>query len=111
MVNAPTAQDIPDAIVRPRLALWLWERDLDYRAAGTLFGCSHTQVVIICRPFGDPERRRPKDDLLARIVEVTAGEIGSPDFDPPVLRGRWVRVDPSAPANLADARVLAGRAS
>lgn len=42
------------------------------------------------RPFVDPLRKRPGQQLLTRIVRVTRGEVRPEDFSPPVadiLRG------------------------
>lgn len=84
--ETPETPVAPDPVLRPALALWLFERGLDTRQAGELFGCSHGQIHIICKPFDDPEWRPPRLPLLERIVLVTRGEITGEDFIPPHVR-------------------------
>lgn len=77
----------PAVVPKPELALWIWQRGLSLKRAGELFGCSYEQVRLMCLPFADQARRVPDTDLMRRIIDATAGEIGLKHFYPPELRG------------------------
>lgn len=78
---------IPDPKPRPKLAWWLFDRDVDFRKAEPLFGFTREVVRRWCLPFGDPKRRTPTPDQIRTIVEVTGGEVTAADFYPPELNG------------------------
>lgn len=78
--------------VRPRPALdrWMRDRNLDDAAGSKLFKCTRQMVHAMRRPFDDPQRKRPGQELLTRIVRATDGAVRPEDFSPPVadiLRG------------------------
>lgn len=79
---------------RPALAKWLWDRDLDFRDGGRMFGCSHAALQNYCRPFDDDERRVPKPKLMEAIVVKTGGAVKPASFYPD-----WLNVfgDPAEP--------------
>lgn len=70
----------PDIVRKPKLALFIFERDLTLHAVGEAIGCSHEHVRRLCLPFGDPRRRVPDDALMKEIVRWTNGQIGPADF-------------------------------
>lgn len=81
---------VPVATPRPALDRWCRDRNLDDASAAALFGCTKEMVNKLRRPFVDPLRKRPGQQLLTRIVRVTRGEVRPEDFSPPVadiLRG------------------------
>lgn len=71
---------------RPALAQWMFDRDISAEAAGIRLGKSPVQVRRYCRPFGDPRRQTPSEQVIARIVEWTRGAVTAIDFYPPALR-------------------------
>lgn len=73
----------PEPVVRPKLAHFIWSRNLDWREAGKQLGMSGEGVRAICLPFGDPKRRIPRPRTMKRIGEWTQGEVGPADFYPP----------------------------
>lgn len=73
---------------KPKLAQWLFDRDVKPPAAAVKLGVSPTQVRRYLLPFGDPRRQVPGEDVLKKIVEWTAGEVTVADFYPPELSGR-----------------------
>jgi hypothetical protein len=75
----------PQPLPRPALARFIWERDLDLKTVGDALGCSYEQVRRICLPFGDTRRRVPAEELMARIVKWTNGEVKPVDFYSPHL--------------------------
>lgn len=84
------ATSIPVARPRPAVDRWCRDHDLDDAAAAALFGCSKQMVNRMRRPFDDPDRKRPGQALLTRIVRATHGAVRPEDFSPPVeaiLRG------------------------
>ena len=78
--------DLPDPILRPGLAHWMWLRGLKPSDLEGPLACSYQTIRRICLPFDSAERRMPDDDLLVRIHTLTAGEITLLDFYPPHLR-------------------------
>lgn len=80
------AQPTPHPVRRPRLAKWVWDRDLNWRKAGAHFGLSHEAVRRYCLPFGHPGRVRPDELTRARIAEKTGGEVPADSFDEPIAR-------------------------
>jgi hypothetical protein len=74
----------PDPILRPKLALFLWERDLRLKAAGQALGRSHEYVRLVCLPFSDPQRTIPDDEFISRVEAFTKGAITRADFEPTV---------------------------
>lgn len=77
----------PDPVLRPRLALFIWERNLDLKVVAEAIGCSHETVRRLCLPFGDSKRRVPAEELMSRILDWTGGQITAGDFYPPHLNG------------------------
>lgn len=85
-----TGTSVPVARPRPALDRWCRDHDLDDAAAAALFECSKQMVNRMRRPFDDPDRKRPGQALLTRIVRATGGAVRPEDFSPPVeqiLRG------------------------
>ncbi|HEX7887290.1 MAG TPA: hypothetical protein VF474_15035 [Phenylobacterium sp.] len=78
----------PAPLNRPKLARFLWDRDLGYAAAGEHLGRSGEWVRLVCLPFDDPRRRIPDADDMARIHAWTLGEVTPADFYRPELTGR-----------------------
>lgn len=75
---------VPAPRPRPALDRWCRERDLNDAQAAKLFGCSKNMVNLMRRPFADPMRKRPGQDLMTRIVRLTEGVVRPEDFSPPV---------------------------
>ena len=86
----------PSPLLRPKLARYLWDRDVDLRAAGEALGRSREWVRLACLPFEDPRRRIPDAAFMERIHAWTRGEITPSDFYPPHIRGdaRLAEVQP-----------------
>lgn len=72
---------------KPKLARWMFERNISAQTAAGLLGCSTQTIRNITRDFGDSRRTVPHEDLLGRIVAWTEGEIVAADFYPPHLNG------------------------
>lgn len=68
---------------RPKLALWMFERDLNPEDGARAVGCSPETIRRYCRPFGHPDRRMPHPDRMARIVAWTGGVVQPGDFYEP----------------------------
>lgn len=84
----PAPHKAPKALVRPSLAKFIWERGLDYRAAGEALGRTGEWVRLVCLPFNDPRRRVPETEDMRRIFDWSGGQIAPADFYPEDLRGR-----------------------
>lgn len=68
---------------RPKLALWMFERDLKLQDAEAALGVSAETVRRYCLPFGNPARRVPRPSVIDRIILWTSGAIGPADFYAP----------------------------
>lgn len=77
----------PQPVLKPKLAAWMFERNIAQRAAAAVLRCSKQTISNITQPFGSPARTVPHEDLLGRIVEWTGGEVTAADFYPPHLNG------------------------
>lgn len=77
----------PEPILKPKLAGWLFDRSISAQAAAEALGCSKQTVLNITKAFSESSRTTPRDDLLARIVRWTQGEVTAADFYPPHLNG------------------------
>lgn len=86
---------VPSPIARPKLASWLFDRNISTAAAAEALGCSEQTVLNMAKPFGDAGRTVPREALLEKIVTWTAGEVTAVDFYPPHLRGPQ-RYEPAA---------------
>ncbi len=75
-------------VLRPRLAGWIFDRAITRRAAAAALECSYDSLRRYCLPFGDPERRIPDEQTIARIVAWTEGDLSAADFYPAHLAGR-----------------------
>ena len=71
-----------DVVTRPRLALWLFERDISYRAAALVLGISYESVRRYCLPFSDPGRRIPPAATIEQIAHWTDGVVLGGHFYP-----------------------------
>lgn len=80
----------PPPIIRPPLARWVWERFDTLRDAGAYFEMSGETVRGYCLPFSHPDRKVPRPEAMARIYELTAGEITPDSFHQlaPIAEGR-----------------------
>jgi hypothetical protein len=78
---------VPSPLVRPRLAQFLWERDISFREAGRALDRTGEWVRLICLPFDDPRRRIPDLQDIQRIYDWTGGEVTAGDFYPAAIRG------------------------
>lgn len=67
--------EIPPITPRPRIALWLFERDMDYNEGAAFFGTDRETMRRICKPFADEQRRVPNPELMAEIVARSDGEL------------------------------------
>lgn len=85
MTVKPTA---PAPLDRPKFARFIWERGLDYRAAGRHLGRTGEWVRLVCLPFNDARRRIPDGDDVAKISDWSEGEIGPSDWYPARLTDR-----------------------
>lgn len=70
----------PAPVRRPRLALWLFERNLRLKDAEGPLGVGLEQVRRYCLPFGHNLRSVPTAKVMARIVAWTDGQVGPADF-------------------------------
>lgn len=77
----------PERVPRPKLAKFLFDRDIDPSRVAPVFGVQPETVRRWCLPFGHRDRRRPKDDKLELIIAYTQGEVTAADFYPPHLNG------------------------
>jgi hypothetical protein len=66
----------------PALTLWLVERGLNPTDAARELHVSPYTIRRYCLPFGDPERRIPRPEIIERITVWTAGAITANDFYP-----------------------------
>lgn len=78
----------PEPILKPKLASWLFARNIGPQAAAEALGCSKQTVLNITKAFNEPARTVPRDDLMERIVGWTGGEVTAADFYPPHLNGK-----------------------
>lgn len=81
----------PEPILKPKLAGWMFDRSISAQAAAGVLGCSKQTVLNINKAFTDATRSVPRDDLMARIVDWTEGEVTAADFYPPHLNGKGVK--------------------
>ncbi len=81
------ATKAPDPVSRPKLAHFIWERGLDFRAAGKLIGLSYEAIRSYCLPWSSADRHVPNRSSLAKIVAWTEGAVTAADFYPPALNG------------------------
>ena len=77
----------PAAIERPPLAVWLFERDLDWGDLAKVLNKTRQAVRFYLLPFGDPKRRIPSEGDIAAIFAWTAGAITAADHYPSRLNG------------------------
>ncbi len=77
-MNATPPAPLP--LNRPKLARWLWERDLDNSQAADCLGRTREWVRLVCLPFDDPRRRIPQREDMDRIFAFTNGEVTPADF-------------------------------
>jgi len=77
----------PSRSTRPKLHYWLADNDLTRTAFAVALDVTTAEVSTFCLPWDNPNRRKPTDAKLARIVELTRGAVGAADFYPPHLRG------------------------
>jgi len=77
----------PEPVERPKLARWMWDRNLKPRDLAASFGVSQEQVRRYCLEFGHPDRAMPRRDVLAKIERFTQGAVTERDFYPPHIRG------------------------
>lgn len=85
----------PAPLSRPKLATYLFERDITFRAAGEALGQSQEWVRLVCLPFDDPRRRVPHKDVMERIVAWTQGAVVPADFYPAHLNQGSTFTDPA----------------
>lgn len=78
---------IPDPVERPKLAHWLWVRGLKPAHIAAHLQVTPEAVRKYCLEFGHPARAMPGREVLARISELTKGEVAERDFYPPHIRG------------------------
>ena len=78
----------PKPLNRPKLAEYLWRRDIAGPAAAAALGRTRQWLALVLLPFDDPRRRVPDLGDLERIHEWTEGEITPADFYPPELQAR-----------------------
>lgn len=78
---------LPSPLERPKLATFLFERDISPGEASRALGRTREWLRLICLPFNDPRRRIPDEADLAKIHAWTKGEITPADFYPPHLNG------------------------
>ncbi|MFN3584858.1 hypothetical protein [Phenylobacterium sp.] len=83
-----TAAPPPAPQQRPALALWLFERGIDYREAGRALGVSHEIVRLWCLPFGDPDRVEPRKANREKVFAYTRGAVPPDSFTPPTTGAR-----------------------
>ena len=79
---------VPAPIQKPKLARWMFERNISNTDAARQLDCSRQTVLNITQPFGSPSRTVPHEALMEKIVRWTAGEVTAGDFYPPHLNGQ-----------------------
>ena len=77
----------PQPVLKPKLAGWMFDRNISQRTAAQALACSKQTISNITQPFSSDTRTVPHEDLLARIVEWTKGDVTAADFYPPHLNG------------------------
>lgn len=89
MHDSAASDRVPDPVERPKLARWLWDRNLPYSWLAPRIGVSAEMVRRYCLEFGHDDRALPRGEVLKRIEAVTAGPDGvtERDFYPPHIRG------------------------
>lgn len=83
--DASQSAKIPAPISRPKLALWMFERNLRAPDIADLIGVSSEAVRKYCLPYDDVSRQVPGLAILEKIVALTGGEVRPADFYPPHL--------------------------
>ncbi|WP_312139273.1 hypothetical protein [Brevundimonas sp.] len=83
--------DAPAPIQRPKLAHWMFARNISNTEAAEQLECSRQTVLNITQPFGAATRTVPHEALMERIVRWTGGEVTAADFYPPHLNGQAVQ--------------------
>jgi hypothetical protein len=77
----------PDPVLKPKLAGWMFDRNITVTSAAGELKCSKQTISNITQPFASASRTVPHQDLLERIVAWTGGEVTAGDFYPPHLNG------------------------
>jgi hypothetical protein len=83
-----TGPSTPAPILKPTLAMWMFQRGISAQAAAEVLDCSVQTIRNLTKPFDDVERTVPRQDLLEKIVLWTDGAVTAADFYPPHLRAR-----------------------
>lgn len=78
---------LPAPLERPKLATFLFERDITTAAAAAALGRTREWLRLILLPFNDPRRRIPDAQDLEKIHVWTKGAITPSDFYPAHLNG------------------------
>jgi len=73
---------LPAPLERPKLATFLWERDISSIEAARALGRTREWLRLILLPFSDSRRRIPDSADLEKIHIWTKGEIRPADFYP-----------------------------
>jgi len=94
-LRTSTLEQPPPPRQKPAFAQFLWDRRVSYREASKALKRSHEYVRRICLPFGDPNRRVPDDEVLARIATYTGGSISKLDFEDTAEAGASAALDAS----------------
>lgn len=77
----------PTPVSRPKLADWMYARNISVTQAAEHLNCSRGTVQNIIAPFDATSRTVPREALMERIVAWTGGAVTAGDFYPPHLRG------------------------
>lgn len=84
----------PPLTPRPAFARWLFDRDLDYAAAGEELGVTAETVRRWCMRFDDSRRTVPGRAIIEKIERWTTGLVTAADFYPARSMGEPGSVEP-----------------
>jgi hypothetical protein len=70
---------------RPKMATWLWERGLTAAFLGEKTNSTRQAASNWLRPFDDPRRVVPSEEVIGICVVMTRGVITAADWYPPSL--------------------------
>lgn len=74
--------NLPPIKPKPRLAQWLFDRDMSVRDGARYFDTTPETLRRAVLAFDDPQMRPPYSALMRRIIALTDGAITPDDFYP-----------------------------
>ena len=67
---------------RPKMAMWLWERGLSAADLGRQTNSTRQSASNWLRPFDDPRRVVPSEEVIGICVVLTSGAVTAGDWYP-----------------------------